>query len=159
MTIKPPKKRKLALPAKVGKIRQYLTDNFSIFPEELKNFKNGHVLLQYIINDSSTTMTRMAVMKKLPSCVINLSQLQSLLTQAKKFKNLRRDSEMEKYTSLCNQLFNPVNEDPEPETSKLEHFDSKCLSYLFCEIREIIKSFRILNVLYIGLSWKLTKQN
>ncbi|XP_071787284.1 uncharacterized protein [Asterias amurensis] len=120
----PPKKRKLALPAKVGKIRQYLTDNFSIFPEELKNFKNGHVLLQYIINDSSRTKTIMAVMKKLPSCVINLSQLQSLLTQAKKFKNLRRDSEMEKYASLCNQLFNPVNEDPEPETSKLEHFDS-----------------------------------
>ena len=41
----PVKKRRVALPEKIGKIRQHLTDNYSIFPDDLNDLKNGHMLL------------------------------------------------------------------------------------------------------------------
>jgi hypothetical protein len=38
---RPVKKRRVALPEK---IRQHLTDNYSIFPDDLNDLKNGHML-------------------------------------------------------------------------------------------------------------------
>lgn len=36
---RPVKKRRVALPEKIGKIRQHLTDNYSIFPDDLNDLK------------------------------------------------------------------------------------------------------------------------
>lgn len=112
----PAKKRRVALPTldKMGKIRQYLTDQFCLFPEELKNLKSGHILLQYFENDNSSTKTIKSVMDRLP-CSIKHSQLLSLLNKANKFKNIGRECDREKYETLCHQpytLFDPVHQGP-----------------------------------------------
>ena len=59
-----PPKKKQKVARKPGKILQYLTNDFSLFPDDLNNLKNGHILFIYTTNDSSVTKTINAVNKK-----------------------------------------------------------------------------------------------
>lgn len=125
---RPVKKRRVALPEKIGKIRQHLTDNYSIFPDDLNDQKNGHMLLLTIANDRSIGKTLKVVAEKVP-CKITPAQLRSLLNRTKKFQGGVNDAAMEKYSSLCCEsytLFHPIQEDqqPHPEESQPGHSDN-----------------------------------
>ena len=125
---RPVKKRRVALPEKIGKIRQHLTDNYSIFPDDLNDLKNGHMLLLTIANDRSIEKTLKVVAEKVP-CKITPAQLRSLLNRTKKFQVGVNDAAMEKYSSLCCEsytLFHPIQEDqqPDPEEPPPGHSDN-----------------------------------
>jgi hypothetical protein len=62
------KNRRVALPEKIGKIRQHLTDNYSIFPDDFNDQQNGHMLLLTIANDRSIGKTLRSSCAKLSEC-------------------------------------------------------------------------------------------
>lgn len=104
------------MPEKMGKIRQYLTDHFNTLPDNLNDFRNGHLLLLHIINYKSIGKTIDTVVENLP-CRITQAQLRSLLNRAKKFKSIDGDAAMTKYSCLCCEpytSFDPIQEDPQP---------------------------------------------
>ena len=82
---RPVKKRRVALPENIGKIRQHLTDNYSIFPDDLNDLKNGHMLLLTIANDRSIGKTLKVVAEK-SSMQITPAQLRSLLNGQRSFR-------------------------------------------------------------------------
>ena len=100
---RPVKKRRVALPEKIGKIRQHLLDHYSIFPEDVKDLKNGHVILLHIDNDRSIGKTLKV------QCQITPAPLQSLLNRTKKFQGGVNNAAMEKYSSLCCESFKSVH--------------------------------------------------
>ena len=112
------KKRKVVLSEKVGKHREYLTEHFSLLPERLEELKHGHVLFQHTVHETLVKRTIDAITEKLP-CVILPAQINSVLNEVKKFKNLSRPKDMERYQTLCSKAYTLFEHAPcTTETSK-----------------------------------------
>ena len=100
----PGRKRKRPLPAKMGKKRQYLTDNFSDLPQDSNDLKNGHLLFLYITNDKSNVKTERLI-EHAYQCLPIRVQLQSLINHEKKFSDSTSESVMARYRACCCEQF------------------------------------------------------
>ena len=120
----PPKKRRLVNPAaQPGVAKQYLEKNFSSFPREHDEVRNGHLLYVYV---TSGQYSRAECDRQLKTLVI--SNLGSQYAEADycfkadikrivdrsldKYKHLQRAGEFEKFVAVCEETFNvkPVQE-------------------------------------------------
>ena len=111
----PPRKKRKVVPEKTGKTRQYLMDNFCHVPDDVNALKNGHMLFIFFANDQSIAKTIRTVKETL-QCRILPHQLVTLLGKSiHKFRNLSRDSDMEKFSTVCSEAYTGFTPPDEPE--------------------------------------------
>ena len=113
-----PLNKRKKLPAKAGKKRQYLIDNFGELPEDPKMMKNGHILYLYTTNDRSPTKTIHAVKQKY-SCDLTQTQLQSLINREKKFARSTNAAARIALATLRTEAFILPRPNPGPSASDL----------------------------------------
>ena len=118
----PPKKRKRGLPAKPGKIRQYLMDNFGIFPSSRNEIRVGHILCLFVEKERSLVGTIRAMQERCESMKLTARQLKSLVQKSlDKYKNVSREAEMDKFDELCREMFSASQlPPPDPPNSTAE---------------------------------------
>lgn len=100
---RPLKRSGICRPEKPGIARQYLTEHYSLIPND-SELLNGHILYVYVTNGSNYTITRSILLpvisgESLPSFHYNLVRL--VLKSLKRFKNLTNTDQYKKLQSIC----------------------------------------------------------
>lgn len=126
----PPKKRRAPVPKKTGKRRQYLNENFDPLPNDPKELKIGHIVLQYYKKEKSPATTNRCIMD-MYSCSCIKNQLGIMLNRHSKMSDSTSETVMKRFKTFCQETFHLPAEThtqvhPEP-SSEIQSFEDQDL--------------------------------